>query len=111
MILVRVEYHAAENAAYGRACFVDCLERGEAPLSSAVYADLAEFDQHEQRFEAAHTWLSAAKRLVIYTDFGINARMSRAIRAARAVYLPIEFRSLPAFANPANPFAGQGEVP
>jgi hypothetical protein len=88
------------NVAYARACLRDSLLRGEAPMvSHLLYTQPGVFDDQsptERVIEivAGLAWLKAAEASVVYTDLGISKGMNEGIEAAKAINVPIEFRSL-----------------
>lgn len=75
------------NVAYARACLLDSLRRGEAPIAShllytQVLDDLIP-EERELGIAAGLAWRHAAERAAFYTDHGWSAGMI----AARTLYL------------------------
>jgi hypothetical protein len=83
----------ARNVAYGRACMLDCLRRGEAPFAShLLYTQCLDDDRLHERalgMEAGFAWAAAASISVFYTDFGMSGGMvageNRALAVGRGV--------------------------
>ena len=98
--------YALIHAAYLRAALHDCLMRGEAPFAShAIYTlpgVLRDEDpaEREHGIQAGFAWGAVAERVVVYTDFGISQGMQQGINRALARDLPVEYRTIPAFAQP-----------
>ncbi|MBA8821400.1 hypothetical protein FHW00_003755 [Ochrobactrum sp. P6BSIII] len=89
------------NTAYARACLLDSLRRGEAPIAShllhtQVLDDLRP-DERELGIEAGLAWYRVAERCVIYEDLGISNGMRAGIARAYDHGVPWEFRSLTAW--------------
>lgn len=85
------------NLRYARACLLDALRRGEAPLAShLLYTQVLNDDDPEERalgMAAGFNWNDCADAVVVYTDRGISAGMEAGIRYAREVLdIPVEFR-------------------
>lgn len=95
---------------YLRAAMRDCLLRGEAPFAShAIYTQAGVLDdripgERELGIEAGLAWGRWADATVVYRDFGISAGMRLGIARAEAQSRPVEYRSLPAWAE-----SGQSE--
>jgi len=88
------------HVAYAKACLVDCLGRGEAPLAShLLYAQNGVLDdrdpiQRGRGIVAGLAWASVAHRTVVYTDLGISPGMSAGIEHAERLGRPVEQREL-----------------
>jgi hypothetical protein len=93
------------NMTYARACIRDCLLRGESPAAShLLYTQpgVLDDDDPQQRalgINAGHAWFHGAHAVVVYTDRGTSEGMKAGIRAAEILKMPIEYRSLEAFAE------------
>lgn len=91
----------AINVAYARRCVRDSLSRGEAPIASHLLytqPDILNDDDPTERqwgIDAGLAWKAVADASVVYTDLGISRGMQYGIDAAKAVGIPVEFRSIP----------------
>jgi hypothetical protein len=98
----------ARNVAYARAAMRDCFLRGEAPFAShLLYTQDGILDDTipEERalgIEAGLLWGGLAEKTVVYTDLGISRGMTYGIERAKAEGRPIEYRSLPEWAEKAD---------
>lgn len=99
------------NVEYARLCVRDSLLRGEAPIAShLLYTqpgilndDIPAERQHG--IDAGLAWRAVAQASVVYTDLGVSKGMEYGIRAAKAAGIPIEYRTLPGFAQEADDVA------
>lgn len=86
------------NVEYARACLLDCLRRGEAPLAShLLYTQVLVDAKPEERrtgIDAGHVWIPHADRLVVYTDLGISPGMQQAIAVAQRHGVKVERRTI-----------------
>lgn len=87
------------NLAYAREAMFDAITKhGEAPFPShLLYPQvLDDLDPEERALGLAceHAWFPLAKRVVVYTDFGVSAGMQGAIDAAAALGMPRHMRTL-----------------
>lgn len=88
------------NVSYARACVRDSLARYEAPIAShLLYTQpgiLKDADPAEraQGIAAGLAWLHVANASVVYVDRGISTGMANGIRAAQAIGIAVEQRSL-----------------
>lgn len=86
------------NVEYARACLVDSLRRGEAPLAShLLYTQVLDDLVPEERalgIEAGLAWGRLAIATVVYADRGISSGMGRGIDRAKAEGRPVEMRWL-----------------
>ena len=98
----------ASNVAYARACLADCLARGEAPFASHLL-----YTQHgvlcddvpaerAQGIAAGLAWGDRADATVVYTDRGVSRGMLQGIARAEAAGRPVERRTVPGWADPAD---------
>jgi len=75
------------NIAYAKACLLDSLRRGEAPIAShLLYTQVLDDQIPEERelgIEAGLAWRTKAELAVFYIDHGWSAGME----AARKLYL------------------------
>ncbi|MGP3710717.1 DUF7768 domain-containing protein [Brucella sp. RRSP16] len=89
------------NTKYARACLLDSLRRGEAPIAShllhtQVLDDLRP-DERELGIEAGLAWYRVAEKCVVYENFGMSRGMAEGTARARSHGVPIEFRRLGAW--------------
>lgn len=95
----------ARNRAYARAAMLDCLRLGEAPFSSGfLYAWSGVLDDHapeerEAGIAAGLAWGEQAEATVVYMDLGVTAGMERGIAEALSLGRPVEYRTLPGWAD------------
>ena len=88
------------NKKYARACFRDCLSRGEAPYAShLLYAQEGVLNDSlpEERalgMLAGFIWGQQAKLTVVYTDLGISPGMQLGIERAQLEQRLVEIRQL-----------------
>ncbi|MGN7963401.1 DUF7768 domain-containing protein [Brucella sp. 22210] len=92
----------ARNTEYARACLLDSLRRGEAPIAShllltQVLDDLRP-DERELGIEAGLAWYRVAEKCVVYEDWGKSSGMITGIRRAKQFSVPVEFRNIEASA-------------
>ncbi|WP_024898756.1 hypothetical protein [Brucella rhizosphaerae] len=88
------------NTAYARACLLDSLRRGEAPIAShllhtQVLDDLKPYER-SLGIEAGLTWYRVATKCVVYSDRGISAGMKMGIDRAGRHGVAVEYRSIEA---------------
>lgn len=87
------------NQRYARACMLDCLRRGEAPMvSHLLYTQALDDDVPAERrlgIEAGLSWGRVAEATVAYTDLGISAGMQAGINRALSEGRPVFRRVLP----------------
>lgn len=91
----------ARNTEYARACLLDSLRRGEAPIAShllhtQVLDDLRP-DERELGIEAGLAWYRVAEKCVVYDDLGISHGMAEGTARARSHGVPVEYRRLEAW--------------
>ncbi|MBA8838203.1 hypothetical protein [Ochrobactrum sp. RH2CCR150] len=89
------------NTEYARACLLDSLRRGEAPIAShllhtQVLDDLRP-DERELGIEAGLAWYRVAEKCVVYENFGMSRGMAEGTARALANGVPVEFRRLGAW--------------
>jgi hypothetical protein len=93
------------NTRYAQAAMRDSLARGEAPFAShLLYTQvLDDLDpaQREQGIQAGFAWHDAAEKSVAYTDLGVSDGMKAGIESARAMGIPVEYRTIPNWGDPA----------
>ncbi|MBA8851162.1 hypothetical protein FHW20_002097 [Ochrobactrum intermedium] len=95
----------ARNSEYARACLLDSLRRGEAPIAShllhtQVLDDLRP-DERELGIEAGLAWYRVAEKCVVYDDLGISHGMAEGTARARSHGVPVEYRRLRAWRDAA----------
>ncbi|KAB2772439.1 DUF7768 domain-containing protein [Brucella anthropi] len=88
----------ARNTEYARACLLDSLQRGEAPIAShllhtQVLEDMRP-DERELGIEAGLAWYRVAEKCVVYEDWGTSGGMITGIRRAKQFGVPVEYRRL-----------------
>lgn len=88
----------AANERYARACLLDCLRRGEAPIASHLLhtqvLDDMQPDERELGLEAGLAWYRVADKCVAYTDRGVSSGMAKGIERANRFGVPVEYRTL-----------------
>lgn len=88
------------NEGYARACMLDCLRRGEAPIAShLLYTQPGVLDDRipEERqlgIEAGFAWARLADVVAFYVDRGWSVGMRAALERALAAEQTIELRTL-----------------
>jgi hypothetical protein len=99
-----------DNAAYARACLLDCLRRGEAPFASHLLyiqvLDDAKPGERQLGIAAGLAWGACADLVAVYIDRGVSSGMRRGIEDATERGIPIEERRLP----PERPQDGEVKV-
>ena len=95
----------ARNTEYARACLLDSLRRGEAPIASHLLhtqvLDDMRPDERELGIEAGLAWYRVAEKCVVYEDLGISQGMAKGIDRARQHGVPVEYRRLRAWRDAA----------
>lgn len=101
----------AANESYARACLLDCLRRGEAPIASHLLhtqvLDDMQPDERELGIEAGLAWYRVADKCVVYADRGVSGGMAKGIERANRFGVPVEYRTLNEGAG--TPQTGGGE--
>jgi hypothetical protein len=86
------------NIAYARACLLDSLRRGEAPIASHLLhtqvLDDMQPDERSLGIEAGLAWYRVATKCVVYTDRGISGGMKMGIDRAMQHDVAVEYRSI-----------------
>jgi len=86
------------NERYARACLLDSLKRGEAPLAShLLYTQVLDDKLDKERrlgMKAGHAWIPVAECMVIYTDLGESDGVFEGLKVARLFEIPVEFRAI-----------------
>ena len=89
-----------QNVKYARRAVRDCLERGEAPITShllftqeGILRDAVP-EERELGIRAGLAWVHRADKMVVYVDYGISSGMHDAIEYAEAHHIAYEFRSI-----------------
>lgn len=89
------------NTAYARACLLDSLRRGEAPIASHLLhtqvLDDMQPDERSLGIEAGLAWYRVATKCVVYSDRGISGGMNLGIARAEQHDVSIEYRSIEAW--------------
>lgn len=89
------------NTEYARACLLDSLRRGEAPIASHLLhtqvLDDKRTDERELGIEAGLAWYRVAEKCVVYEDRGTSGGMITGIRRAKQFGVPVEYRRLEAW--------------
>lgn len=95
----------ATNVAYARACLLDSLRRGEAPLASHLLYPQALSDalpdERQKGMMAGYEWMKAAEAVVLYLDRGVSNGMKTAESYALQFQKPVERRWLGEWEAPA----------
>lgn len=88
------------NIEYARACLLDSLRRGEAPIASHLLhtqvLDDMQSDERTLGIEAGLAWYRVATKCVVYSDRGISGGMKMGIDRASLQGVAIEYRSIEA---------------
>ncbi|MDL2202000.1 hypothetical protein QQF51_04865 [Brucella intermedia] len=91
----------ARNTEYARACLLDSLQRGEAPIASHLLhtqvLDDMRPNERELGIEAGLAWYRVAEKCVVYENFGMSRGMAEGTARARSHGVPVEFRRLGAW--------------
>lgn len=86
------------NTAYARACLLDSLRRGEAPIASHLLhtqvLDDMQSDERSLGIEAGLAWYRVATKCVVYTELGISRGMKMGIDRAEQNGVAVEYRSI-----------------
>ena len=86
------------NEFYARSCMLDSIRKGEAPfVGHLLYTQVLNDknpDERETGMCASQSWYGFAKKVVVYTDFGISPGMQDGIELACKLGIPIEYRIL-----------------
>ncbi|WP_266019086.1 DUF7768 domain-containing protein [Brucella intermedia] len=89
------------NTEYARACLLDSLRRGEAPIASHLLhtqvLDDMRSDERELGIDAGLAWYRVAEKCVVYENFGMSRGMAKGTARARSHGVPVEFRRLGAW--------------
>ncbi|MFK3666078.1 hypothetical protein ACI2JN_12600 [Ochrobactrum teleogrylli] len=95
----------ARNTEYARACLLDSLRRGEAPIASHLLhtqvLDDMRPDERELGIKAGLAWYRVAEKCVVYEDRGTSGGMIMGIRRAKQFGVPVEYRRLEAWRDAA----------
>ncbi len=100
LVIIESPYagNVGANEAYARACLLDSLNRGEAPIVSHLLhtqvLDDMRPDERELGIEAGLAWYRVAEKCVVYTDRGISEGMQRGIDRARQHGVAVEYRTI-----------------
>ena len=83
---------------YAREAMLDCLNRGEAPFASHLFytkvLDDTISDERRLGMEAGFAWSTVAELVAVYNDLGISSGMEEGMARAKALGIPVEYRSL-----------------
>ncbi|KAB0570759.1 hypothetical protein F7Q93_14940 [Brucella pituitosa] len=86
------------NTAYARACLLDSLRRGEAPIASHLLhtqvLDDMQPDERSLGIEAGLSWYRVATKCVVYSDRSISGGMKMGIDRAGLHDVAVEYRSI-----------------
>jgi hypothetical protein len=96
-VMIECPYTAEEKSAeYARACVLDSLQRGEAPVASIFVRALTLRDEALglAAFAAGHAWVGCAEILAVYGDLGVDDAMRASIAMAERLGVAVEARSL-----------------
>ncbi|MCB4919724.1 hypothetical protein LAV78_14475 [Brucella intermedia] len=104
LVIIESPYagNVGANEAYARACLLDSLNRGEAPIAShllytQVLDDESPIGRHDG-VEAGLAWYRVAEKCVVYGDRGISRGMIDGIERAQRFGVLVEFRNIEASA-------------
>ncbi|MFI3902624.1 hypothetical protein [Ochrobactrum sp. S1502_03] len=102
LVIIETPYSGdvGANTEYARACLLDSLRRGEAPIASHLLhtqvLDDMQPDERSLGIEAGLAWYRVATKCVVYSDRGISGGMMRGIDRAGLHDVPVEYRSIEA---------------
>lgn len=86
------------NIEYAKACMLDSLKRGEAPiLSHLLYTQVLDDTIPEQRtmgIDAGLAWKCVAEKHVFYIDYGYSSGMKYALEYAKEHQIEMEERTI-----------------
>ena len=91
----------AKHIRYARLALADSISRGEAPFAShLLYTQDNVLQDHipEERelgITCGYSWMTAADKVAVYTDFGHSPGMLLAVMVAKTLDIPFEYRQLP----------------
>lgn len=103
LIIIESPYggDVARNTEYARACLLDSLRRGEAPIASHLLhtqvLDDLQPGEREIGIEAGLAWYRVAEKCVVYEDFGMSRGMAEGTARARSHGVLVEYRRLEAW--------------
>jgi len=90
--------NVARNVRYADACLQDSLRRGEAPFAGHLLYPRVLNDElpvdRRRGIEAHLAWLPLANLVAVYENFGLSEGMWTAIKLARKLDIPVEYRKL-----------------
>ncbi|WP_435655188.1 DUF7768 domain-containing protein [Brucella pituitosa] len=102
LVIIESPYneYVEANTAYARACLLDSLRRGEAPIANhLLHTQVLDDMQPDERLlgiEAGLAWYRVATKCVVYTDRGISGGMKMGVARAEQHSVAIEYRSIEA---------------
>lgn len=86
------------NTEYARACLLDSLKRGEAPIvSHLLYTqvlDDTKLDERNMGINAGLAWKTVADKQVFYVDYGMSSGMEYGLKYAEEHNIPTEIRRI-----------------
>lgn len=101
LVIVESPYagtNVEQNMAYARACMLDCLRRGEAPMvSHLLYTQVLDDKIVSERvlcIETGLAWGRVVEATVVYEDLGISNGMMIGIDRAKSAGRSVEYRRL-----------------
>ena len=100
LVIIETPYSGdlESNIAYARACLLDSLRRGEAPIASHLLhtqvLDDMRPDERSVGIEAGLAWYRVATKCVVYSERGISAGMKMGIDRAMQHDVAVEYRSI-----------------
>ncbi|MCV9907037.1 hypothetical protein OIV19_05305 [Brucella sp. HL-2] len=103
LVIIETPYSGdvESNTAYARACLLDSLRRGEAPIAShLLHTQVLDDMQPDERtlgIEAGLAWYRVATKCVVYNDRGISGGMKMGIDRAILHGVAVEYRSIEAW--------------
>jgi len=102
LVIIETPYNGdvEANTAYARACLLDSLRLGEAPIASHLLhtrvLDDMQPDERSLGIEAGLAWYRVATKCVVYIDRGISGGMKMGISRAEQHGVAVEYRSIEA---------------
>lgn len=84
--------------AYARACLLDSVRRGEAPIAShLLYTQILDDSVHDEReagIACGFAWNTQAELVAVYGDHGLSSGMRRGVELAESLGIPVVERRI-----------------
>jgi len=102
------------NVAYARACLLDSLKLGEAPIAShLLYTQVLDDNKLDERVLgicAGFAWNAKADLVAVYTDLGISSGMKLGIELAEGRGIPVIHREVEGWSGLYDPLTDDNEM-